>query len=303
MKILITGMAGQLGRHVAQFMHHQGHKVIGVDRRPWPDPPKGVEMFQVDIRKRPAEDVFRTRRPDAVIHMATVTHLTAGADERYRINLWGTKAVFDYCHQYGVKQVLFVGRHTCYGAAPDTPLYQSEAEPPAAIATFPALSDLVSADLYAASAIWRYPEIATSVLRICYTLGSGSRGTLASYLKGPRVPTILGFDPLFQFMHDQDAVLAIGLALLAKLRGVFNVAGPPPLPLSVLIQQTGRQNIPLPEFLFPHMMGRLGFPKLPHGASAHIKYPIVVDDHAFRQATGFEQAYDAEHTMEAFRYG
>ncbi len=302
MKILITGMSGQLGRKVAEFMHHQGHHVIGVDRRPWPDPPRGVEMYNVDVRKRPAEDVFRTRRPDAVIHMATVTHFTTSAEERFRINLWGTKAVFDYCHHYGVKQVLFVGRHTCYGAAPDTPLYQNEDEPPAAIATFPALSDLVSADLYAASAIWRYPEIKTAVLRLCYTLGPSMRGTLSSYLHGPRVPTILGFDPLFQFMHEQDAVFAIGLALLSQLRGVFNVAGPEPLPLSVVIRSTGRTNVPLPEPLFPYAMGRFGFPKLPLGAEAHIKYPIVIDDRAFRKATGYEEAYDADQTMQAFRY-
>lgn len=302
MKILITGMSGQLGRKVAEFMHHQGHQVIGVDRRPWPDPPRGVEMYNVDIRKRPAEDVFRTRRPDAVIHMATVTHFTTAADERFRINLWGTKAVFDYCHQYGVKQVLFVGRHTCYGAAPDTPLYQNEDEPPAGIATFPALADLVSADLYAASAIWRYPDIKTAVLRLCYTLGPSMRGTLSNYLHGPRVPTVLGFDPLFQFMHEQDAVFAIGLALLSQLRGVFNVAGPEPLPLSVLIRATGRTNVPLPEPLFPFAMGRFGFPKLPLGAEEHIKYPIVIDDRVFRKATGYEEAYSADQTTQAFRY-
>ena len=69
-------------------------------------------MHEVDIRKRAAEDVFRKRRPDAVIHMATVTHLVAKTEERYRINLGGTRAVFEHCAAYGVKQAIFVGRHT-----------------------------------------------------------------------------------------------------------------------------------------------------------------------------------------------
>lgn len=301
MKVLITGIAGQLGRKVAEALHQQGYTVCGVDRRSWPAPPKGIEVHQGDIRKRPAEDIFRTRKPDAVIHMATVTHFTSTAEERYRINLHGTKVVFDYCHEYGVKQAIFVGRHTCYGAASDSPLYHTEADPPIAVATFPELADLVSADLYAASALWRYPEIDTSVLRICYTLGPSQRGTLASYLKGPRVPTVLGFDPLFQFMHEHDAVSAVCRALEAKLRGVFNVTGPAPLPLSVLIQQTGRSRLPVPEALFPHILGRFGLPQLPPDATDHIKYSLVVDGSAFRKASGFAHAYDEYQTMETFR--
>ena len=74
-------------------------------------------MHTVDIRKRAAEDVFRTMRPDAVIHMATVTHLLQQSEDRYRINLGGTRAVFEHCHAYGVKHAIFVGRHTYYGAA------------------------------------------------------------------------------------------------------------------------------------------------------------------------------------------
>ena len=57
-----------------------------------------------------------------------------------------------------------------------------------AVSSFPELADLVGADLYAGSALWRYPEIDTCVLRICYTLGPAHVGTLAAYLRGPRGP-------------------------------------------------------------------------------------------------------------------
>ena len=125
-----------------------------------------AQVVQTDIRKRPAEDVFRTQRPDAMIHMATVTHLTHRSQDRYRINLGGTQAVFQHCHTYGVKQAIFVGRHTYYGAGPDSPLYHTESEPPMAVHTFQELSDLVAADLYAGSALWRYPDLDTAVLRL-----------------------------------------------------------------------------------------------------------------------------------------
>ncbi|MCA9655778.1 MAG: SDR family oxidoreductase [Myxococcales bacterium] len=301
MKVLITGIAGNIGRMVAQRLLDAGHEVVGIDRRPWYHPPDGIKVFQHDIRKRPAEDVFRTQRPDAMIHMATVTHLTHRSEDRFRINLGGTQAVFDHCHTYGVKQAIFVGRHTYYGAAPDSALYHGESDPPMAVHTFPELSDLVAADLYAGSALWRYPEVDTAVLRICYTLGPLRQGTLASFLRGPRVPTVMGFDPLFQFIHERDAAEAICTTLDKGLRGVFNVAGPPPLPLSVMIHQTGRVNVPIPEPLFNLVLGRFGLPRLPPGALAHVKYPIVIDSSAFADATGWQPAHDEDTTLHEFR--
>lgn len=302
MRVVIPGISGRLGRMVAVKLVGMGHEVIGIDRRPWPDAPAGVEMYDVDIRKRAAEDVFRKRRPNAVIHMATVTHLfQAPTEERYHINLGGTRAVFDYAHAHGVEQVLFIGRHTYYGAGPDAPLYHLEDDPPMAVSTFPELADLVAADLYACTALWRLPNIATSVLRMAYTLGPTGHGTLASFLQGRRVPAVLGFDPLFQFLHERDVVAAICLALSRRLRGVFNVAGPQPVPLSVLARATGRKTLAVPEVVFATLLGHFGLPRLPPGALSHIKYPVVVDASAFRAATGFVYEADEVRCIEDYR--
>ncbi|MCA1663470.1 MAG: NAD-dependent epimerase/dehydratase family protein [Myxococcales bacterium] len=225
---------------VAIKLHDAGHQVIGIDRRPWLNAPKDIEVFQIDIRKRAAEEVFRKHRPEAVIHMATVTHLTVRNEDRFRINLFGTRAVFDHCAHYGAKRCIFVGRHTYYGAAADSSLYHGEEDPPFAMTTFPELADLVAADLYAGSALWRYPELDTCVLRMCYTLGPSVSGTLATFLKAQRVPMVLGFDPLYQFMHEDDAADSICVALEKSLRGVYNVAGPQPMPFSTLIRAAGR---------------------------------------------------------------
>ena len=300
MRVLITGIAGVIGQIVANSLHQQGHEVIGIDKRSWHDAPDGINVYRLDIRKRAAEDVFRKHRPEAVVHMATVTHLNRRSEDRYRINLSGTRAVFDHCHQYGAKRAIFVGRHTYYGAAHDSPLYHHEDEPPTTLNSFPELSDLVAADLYAGSALWRYPELETTILRICYTLGPNRHGTLASFLAGRRVPTVLGFDPLFQFMHEDDVAAAIVCSLDSQLRGVFNVAGPQPVPLSVLIRSTGRIQVPVPEPVFRLATGRFGLPRLPRGAIAHIKYPIVMDTDAFRDATGFTHRFDESQTMDAF---
>lgn len=301
MRVLLTGISGKLAQQVALELLARGHQVTGIDRRPWPECPPSIGLVQTDIRKPEAEEAFRRERPDAVIHMATVSHLTMRRDERYRINLGGTQKVFEYCDRHAVPQALFVGRHTYYGAVADAALYRGEDEPPMALESFPELADLVAADLFAASALWRFPERTTAVLRLVYTLGPSLHGTLAAFLGGPRVPMIMGFDPLFQFMHEADAVDAIILALERKLRGVYNVAGPQALPLSELIRVTGREPIRIARVLHPLLLGRLGLPRLSTGAVAHIKYPIVISDQSFRAATGFRPAHGEYETLAAFR--
>jgi len=136
----------------------------------------------VDIRKRAAEEVFRRHRPEAVIHMATVSALLVDAEERYRINLGSTRAVFEHCANYGVRQLVFVGGTRTTARARTrrctTPRWNLHRA-----GTYPELADLVAADLYAANALWRLPELQTAVLRICYTLGPAGHGTLASFLR------------------------------------------------------------------------------------------------------------------------
>jgi UDP-glucose 4-epimerase len=112
---------------------------------------------------------------------------------------------------------------------------------------------------------------------------------------------VLGYDPLFHVIQEEDVVTALQLALEKRLRGIFNVAGPPPVPFSVIIRETGRTAVPLPGPVLAWLMGRFGFPRLSEGALAHIKYPIVVDSSPFREATGFRYAHDEGRIIRIFR--
>ncbi len=301
MRSLVVGISSPMGQLVAHRLHDVGHQVVGIDRRPWHGAPEWAEVHNVDIRKRPATDVFRAHRPELVVHLGTVTHFEHRREERSRINLQGTRAVLEACSEHGTRHFVFVSRHTVYGAAPDAPLYRSEHEPPLAVTTFPDLADLVAADLFASSAAWRQEAMETCVLRMVYALGPSARGTLADFLRGARVPMVLGFDPLFQFMHEHDAADAIAAAALARVRGVFNVAGPSPLPLSWLARGVGRGVVPLPEVALPYALGRFGMPRLPRGAITHLKHPVVVDDKVFRKETGWKHQIDEIATMAAFQ--
>jgi UDP-glucose 4-epimerase len=301
MRILVTGAAGRLGQIFVHGLQAAGHAVVGLDRRAWPDAP--VPFHRIDILRHAAEQIFRDERPEVCVHCAYVSQLEDERGDRHRVNLVGTKAVFDHCRRHGVAQTVFIGRHTYYGASSDAPLYHGEDDPPLGLETFPELADLVAADLFSGSMLWRAPEMTTTVLRFVYLLGPSRTGTLADFLKGPRVPMILGFDPLFQFMHETDAARALVAALEARLRGVFNVAGAGPLPLSALIHEAGRRRVVLPEPVLRASLGRFGLPALAPSAVDHIKYSLVVDGQPFREATGFVPKYGQLETVHAFRGG
>lgn len=301
MKILIAGIAGGIAQQLALRLVAEGHEVAGIDPRPWRSAPEEIAVHQVDLRKRAAADVFRRMRPEVVVHMATVSAVAQVSDaERSRLNLGGTRAIFEHSLGNGVKHLLFVGRHTFYGASPDAALYHTESEPPVELASYPELADLVAADLYASTALWRWPTLRTAVLRVCYTLGSSGQGTLATFLARRRTPTVLGFDPLFQYLDERDLVEALLSSIKVRLHGVYNVAGPQPLPLSRVIRETGRTLLPLPAPLFRGLLGRAGLPSLAPGALNHLKYPIVVDATPFRAATGFKHHLDELAVLKAY---
>ena len=73
------------------------------------------------------------------------------------------------------------------------------------------------------------------------------------------------------------------------------------MPLSVIIRETGRTPVPLPEFLFAAVLGRFGLPRLPPGALSHIKYPVVIESAPFREATGFRHDVGEERALAEFK--
>ena len=94
---------------------------------------------------------------------------------------------------------------------------------------------------------------------------------------------------------------AIGVSMKKRVRGVYNVVGPPPVPLSIIVHETGRHTLALPEFVYSLALGRFGLPKMPAGALAHIKYPVIADGAAFKVATGFSHAFDEGKAMRDFK--
>jgi UDP-glucose 4-epimerase len=138
--------------------------------------------------------------------------------------------------------------------------------------------------------VWQHPEIATTLLRPVSALGPACRSAMSRLLRARVVPMIAGFDPMMQFIHEEDVADAVLVALERGTHGVFNVTGPGEVPLSVAIRETDGTAVPMFEFaarfVFEQLF-RLGIFHTPAGAIDFLKYGCMLDGRRFRDTTGF----------------
>lgn len=302
-KVLITGIASPLGRQLAGRLA-AGWVVCGVDSRPWPKRPDGIAMHVTDLRKRAFEEVMRRERPDAVVHLGVRREMRGDARSRHDLNVRGTTSLLDHCAAFGVAQLVVISTSTVYGASPENPLYMTEDEPLSASRSYPEIRDRVEVDALACAFVWRVPEVRTAVLRPVHVLGPHSTGMLADYLRRLRPPTVLGYDPLLQVMHEDDWTEAIALTLTREVRGVFNVTGAGQVPLRTAIAAMGHEPLALPELVLrPWIRGGFaaGLLPWPEGAVDYLKFPVTVSGERFTLATGWKPLFSLAETFAAHR--
>jgi UDP-glucose 4-epimerase len=300
-KVLITGIAGGQGRLLARRLM-ESYEVCGVDRVDWEGRPRGVRVHVLDIRKKKFEDVVRSELPNAIVHMGFIRHFRASERARHDVNVRGTKRLLDHCVNHGVQTLIVVSSSYVYGAFAENPFYMDEDSPLSASRSYPEIRDLVEVDTLASTFLWRYPLIRTCVLRPVNVLGKSVHSMVGQYLRELRIPTLLGFDPMMQFLHEHDLSEAIALTLERELQGVFNVAGPGAVPLHVAIRETGGRALPIPEFIAKRVFDRLfrwRAISYPPGALDYLKYPVTVSDARFVEATGFEPLFSLEEIFES----
>ena len=292
-KVLITGISGGQGRLLARRLL-SNWEVSGVDRVAWEGRPPEVDVQVVDLRKKKFEDVIRTELPNAIVHMGFIRHFRGEEKTRHDVNVRGTKQLLDHCAHYGVQKLVVVSSGYVYGAFPENPFYMDEDHPISASRSYPEIRDLVEVDTLTSAFIWRYPHIQTCVLRPVNVLGYFVHSMIGEYLKQQRIPTMMGFDPMMQFIHEEDLAEAIALTLQHGLRGVFNVTGPGEVPLHTAIRETGGTAWPLPEPIVRPLFGRMfdwGLWPYPPGALDYLKFPVTLSGKRFVEATNFRPLF------------
>jgi UDP-glucose 4-epimerase len=301
-KVLITGIAGRLGRLIANRIRDSA-RVVGIDHSPWVGHPPEINIVTADLRKRKVEDVFRRERPDVVVHLGLERH-SFDAGLRHDVNVVGTKRLLEFCATYDTARVIILTSSYVYGALPENPFYMDEETTLNVSRNNPEIRDLAEVDALATNFLWRYPEIATAVLRPVSTLGHHMRSSIATYLQLGWSPMVMGFDPLMQFIHEEDLAEAIMQSIEASLRGVFNIVGPGAVPIATAIRESGGTAIALPETTTRFFLDRLftwGLFPLPADAVDFIKYPCTIDGRRFQSATGFQPTRSLDETFGCVR--
>lgn len=295
--LLITGISSRLGRLLTRRLHDE-YDIIGIDRRGARHLPKNVTVHALDIRRRPAEDVFRRNRIDAVIHLRDGAPRRR-SNERSSPSVAHTRRVLDLCQEYAVPKVVVLSSALIYGPNPDNDMYLTEEAPVLAGQRFATMRDRVESDLLTSSFFWQHPEADTVLLRPAALVGRLTN-PVSRYFGFSAIPTVLGFDPMMQIVSPEDVAEALILSLKPGIRGVFNIAGPRAAPLSVLVKKLHKRNLRIPEPLFRTSAAVVsGLPRraIPRAEIDYLKYVCMVDDAAARNVLRYTPKLTLEQTL------
>jgi UDP-glucose 4-epimerase len=298
--IVVTGISGNLGRTIGAHLVDDGYSVIGIDKRPYRGSSKGVKFHQLDVRRRETENIFRTNKVKALVHMGIVYGSRLAPEEQYDFNVMGTKQVLDYCVAHGVKKVVVLSSAAVYGPRPENSSFLGEDAPLLAAAAHRSLRDLVEVDMHAQSFFWAKPEIETVILRPSHVVGPTVRNVSSSYLRLRRPWQMMGFDPIVQLVHQEDVARAIDKALVKGARGIYNVTGPGEAPLSAVLKVLGKNPLQVPHPIGRSLLRRLwkfGLARYSAAELEHLLFPCVVDGQRAHDELGYRPKYSLRETI------
>jgi UDP-glucose 4-epimerase len=160
--------------------------------------------------------------------------------------------------------------------------------------------DVAEVESYVRGFARRRPDVRVTMLRAANVIGPNVTSPLASYFRLPVLPTVLGFDPRLQFLHETDLLAVLRHAVGNGAHGTFNVAGDGLLTLSQAVRRLQRPAVPLPSFAVGGVGSALRSARLADFSPEQIAlltYGRGVDTTRMRTDLGFEPAYT---TAEAF---
>lgn len=294
--ILITGIAGGLSQTVAHRLVAAGREVVGVDYRATPAP-AGVTVYRASYNKTAIEDVFRRHTFESVLHLGRVGNLSEEMEKRFDLNVIGTQKIMNLCLAHGVKTLVVLSTFHIYGAHPRNHTPISEVDPLRAGAEFPQIADAIQLDNMAVTWVYKHPEVRVVVLRPVNVVGPQIHNTMSQLLRLRRVPYLAGFNPMTQFIHEDDMASAIVAAMEGEARGMFNVAGGDVVPWRTALALAGTKAFAIPSSLLKLYMR--AFSDFPEYLVNFFKYPCVLTDKAFREAFGWAPKVDIRRTLES----
>ena len=257
--VLVTGVARRLGgRFVRRVQREPGiDRVIGVDAVPPEHSLGDADFVRADIRHPMIAKVLAEHDVDTVVHMdvnGTPLGRSRGRGSRSAVketNVIGTMQLLGACQKApSVRRLVVKSTTNVYGSAPRDPAVFTETMPAKSLPTGGFAKDAVEVEGYVRGFARRRPDVAVAVLRFANILGPRADSPLAEYFSLPVLPTVFGYDPRLQFVHEDDVIAVLSVAAQEPGRGTlnsgtFNIAGDGVLLLSQTARRLGKPTVPV----------------------------------------------------------
>ncbi len=308
--VLVTGVAGDLGRRfAAQLSGSPGvERVIGVDVVP----PRGdlgqADFVRADIRNPVIAKVIVRERVDTVVHtsVSSTPAAAGGRTSMKELNVIGTMQLLAACQQApDVRKLVLKSSASFYGASHRDPAMFTEGMVAKRLATSGFAKDIVEVESYTRGFARRRPDVDVTTLRIAHVIGPRITSAMTGYFRLPVIPTVLGFNPRLQFLHEQDALDVLTHATLGDVAGTYNVAGDGVLTLSQAVRRLGRPSLPLPGFAVPSFgsaMRQTRKADFSPEQVAFLTFGRGLDTTRMRSMLGFEPTFSSAGAFEDFAH-
>jgi nucleoside-diphosphate-sugar epimerase len=292
--VAVTGAASGLGHALTVRLAASARiaRVIAIDDHR--GDATGVTWRVVDVRD-PAL-AGRLAGVDVVVH--TDLDLAPRSDYRSRraFNVRGAQTVLTAAAAGRVGRVVLLTSAMVYGAQPDNPVPLAETAPLAADPDGSVVGDLLEIEQLAQRSPATNPGMAVTVVRPAALVGEGVDTMVTRHFEAPRLITVKGCAPRWQFCHVDDLVLALELAASGEVTGEFAVGCDGWLEEEQVEELSGMRKIELPAgltFSTVQRLHRVGVTPAPVTDLHFVVYPWVVDCATLRQA-GWKPSFDNE---------
>ncbi|MET9295789.1 NAD-dependent epimerase/dehydratase family protein [Streptomyces sp. NPDC003077] len=312
--VLVTGVARQLGGRFVRRIQRDPDvdRVIGVDAEPPEHHLGGAEFLRADIRQPAIAKVLAETGVDTVVHMdinGTPLGHRGSRGSVKEVNVIGTMQLLGACQKAPkLKRLVVKSSANVYGSAPRDPAVFDETTAPKSLPSGGFAKDAVEVEGYVRGFARRRPDVAVCVLRFANILGPCADSPLAEYFSLPVLPTVFGYDPRLQFVHEDDAIEALRMAASTPRRGTlnsgtFNIAGDGAVLLSQCSRRLGRPTLPLflPTVTWAGSVLRaLGITDFSPEQIRMLTHGRVVQTTQMRETLGFHPKYTTAETFAEF---
>src|SRR3954470_5911196 len=285
-RVLVTGAANRLGAVLVSELlaDPRTELVVALDTRT-PDIEEHPQLVHIvaDLRAPDLARLIAPHRIDALIHNDVLQFAEPGRAARllHDTNVVGTLGLLAAAERLPeLRTVVLRSSATIYGSEPNAPAFFTEdmAE------RFPQRTrwqrDVAEVERLLAAFARRRPEVTCTILRFQTILGRTLDTPIMRLLRSTLIPTWMGFDPMVQVIHGDDAIEAILAALRQPLRGAVNVAAEDTVSLSRLLNRLGKIAVPLLPGAFGPVLdlgSRLGLPRMDEDTARFLRYGRGVD--------------------------